>query len=142
MAAASGLGADRALKAVTIDAARLLGIDAKYGSIEKGKIADLVLYDGDPFEHATHVATTLMSGQVGFSRVDYLKLPFERRILPLLGGGGGAGGRRIAGAGVSGAADGPAAGLRADGADDQRQKRSVHGAGGPIRLRRHSWWSF
>ena len=91
MAAANGLGADRALRAITIDAAKLLGIADKYGSIEKGKVADLVLYDGDPFEHATHVTQTFMNGQSVFSRADYLKLPFERRILPLLSGGGGAG---------------------------------------------------
>ena len=91
MAAANGLGRERALRAITIDAAQLLGIADKYGSIEKGKAADLVLYDGDPFEHATHVAATLMHGQVVFNRADYLKLPFERRILPLLGGGSGIG---------------------------------------------------
>jgi imidazolonepropionase-like amidohydrolase len=91
MASANGLGPDRALRAVTIDAAKLLGIEAKHGSIEKGKVADIVLYDGDPFEHATHVTQTLMKGESVFNRADYLKLPFERRILPLLGGGGGAG---------------------------------------------------
>jgi imidazolonepropionase-like amidohydrolase len=91
MAAAKGLGSDRALRAVTIDAAKLLGIETKHGSIEKGKVADLVLYDGDPFEHATHVTQTLMKGESVFNRADYLKLPFERRSLPLLGGGGGAG---------------------------------------------------
>jgi imidazolonepropionase-like amidohydrolase len=91
MAAANGLGHDRALRAVTIDAAKLLGIAEKYGSIEKGKAADLVLYDGDPFEHTTHVTLTIMGGRVVYDRGDYLKLPFERRILPLLGGGGGAG---------------------------------------------------
>jgi len=91
MAAANGLGHDRALKAVTIDAAKLLGIAEKHGSIEPGKVADLVLYDGDPFEHATHVTATVMAGRVVYDRADYLKLPFERRILPLLGGGPGAG---------------------------------------------------
>jgi imidazolonepropionase-like amidohydrolase len=91
VAAVNGLGHDRALKAVTLDAAKLLGISEKYGSIEKGKAADLVLYDGDPFEHATHVTATVMGGRVVYSRADYLKLPFERRILPLLGGGAGAG---------------------------------------------------
>jgi imidazolonepropionase-like amidohydrolase len=91
MAAANGLGHARALKAVTIDAAKLLGIEAKYGSIEKGKAADIVLYDGDPFEHTTHVTTTVMGGRVVYDRADYLKLPLDRRILPLLGGGAGAG---------------------------------------------------
>jgi len=91
VAAANGLGHDRAMRAVTIDAAKLLGIADKYGSVEKGKAADLVLYDGDPFEHTTHVTATLMGGKVVYDRADYLKLPFERRILPLLGGGPGAG---------------------------------------------------
>ncbi|MBA4066016.1 MAG: amidohydrolase [Isosphaera sp.] len=90
-AGAGGLGRERALRAVTVDAAKLLGIDAEYGTVEKGKAADLVLYDGDPFEHATHVTHTVMGGRVVYSREEYLKLPFERRILPLLAGGPGAG---------------------------------------------------
>lgn len=85
VAAANGLGTDRALKAVTIDAAKLLGIDKEYGSIEKGKIADLVLYDGDPFEHTTHVTRTMMGGRVVYNRDDYVKLPLDRRILALIG---------------------------------------------------------
>jgi len=76
---------------VTIDAAKLLGIDKDYGSIEKGKVADLVLYDGDPFEHATHVTQTIVGGRVLYSREDYLRLPFERRIMPMIAGGPGAG---------------------------------------------------
>jgi imidazolonepropionase-like amidohydrolase len=92
MAAGFGeLGRGRALKAVTIDAAILLGIDKDYGSIEKGKVADLVLYDGDPFESTTHVTHTIMSGRVVYRRDDYLRLPFERRILPMLAGGPGSG---------------------------------------------------
>ncbi|HEV3438094.1 MAG TPA: amidohydrolase family protein [Gemmata sp.] len=86
VAAASGLGTDRALKAVTIDAAKLLGIDREYGSIEKGKVADLVLYDGDPFEHTTHVTRTVMGGRVVYNRDDYVKLPLDRRILSMMGG--------------------------------------------------------
>jgi imidazolonepropionase-like amidohydrolase len=91
MAAANGLGPDGALKAVTIDAAKLLGIDKEYGSIEVGKVADLVLYDGDPFEHTTHVTHTVMAGVVVYDRAEYLKTPFERRVLPLVAGDGGPG---------------------------------------------------
>jgi len=91
MAAANGLGPDGALRAVTLDAAKLLGIDKEHGSIEVGKAADLVLYDGDPFEHATHVTHTLIGGAVVYDRSEYLKLPFDRRVLPLLGGTGGVG---------------------------------------------------
>ena len=81
----------RALRAITIDAAKLLGIEKEHGSIEKGKVADLVLYDGDPFEHTTNVTHTVMAGRVVYDRADYLKLPFERRILPLVAGGAGSG---------------------------------------------------
>ncbi len=91
MAVAAGMDRDRALRAVTISAARLLGIDKEYGSIEVGKVADIVLYDGDPFEHATHVTKTIMRGRVVYDRDEYVKLPFERRILPILGGGNGVG---------------------------------------------------
>jgi len=54
IAMVNGLGFDGALKSITLDAAKILGIDDRFGSIEKGKVADLVFYDGDPFEHATH----------------------------------------------------------------------------------------
>jgi imidazolonepropionase-like amidohydrolase len=91
MAVAAGMDKDRALRAVTINAAKLLGIEKEYGSIEAGKAADLVLYDGDPFEHATHVTRTIMRGKVVYDRDEYLKLPFERRILPILTGGTGVG---------------------------------------------------
>ena len=89
MAAANGLGSDRALRAVTLDAAKLLCIADKFGSIEVGKAADLVLYDGDPFENATHVTHTLIDGKVVWDRAEHLKTPFARRALPLLTGGGG-----------------------------------------------------
>jgi imidazolonepropionase-like amidohydrolase len=87
MAAVNGLGFDGALRSITLDAAKMLGIDDRYGSLEPGKIADLVLYNGDPFEHSTHVTHTILGGRVIYDRADYLKLPFERRVLPLTGGG-------------------------------------------------------
>jgi imidazolonepropionase-like amidohydrolase len=88
MAAVNGLGFDRALRSITLDAAKLLGIGEQYGSLEVGKVADLVLFDGDPFEHSTHVTHTILGGRVIYDRADYLKLPFERRVLPLTTGGG------------------------------------------------------
>jgi imidazolonepropionase-like amidohydrolase len=88
MAMVYGLGRERALAAITLDAARLLRIDGQRGSIEPGKSADLVLYDGDCFEHTTQVTHTLIDGGVVYDRNEYLKLPFARRALPLLGGVG------------------------------------------------------
>jgi imidazolonepropionase-like amidohydrolase len=47
--AANGFTPQRALHAATRSAAELLGVDDRLGTLEKGKIADLVLIDGDPF---------------------------------------------------------------------------------------------
>jgi len=63
-AAAYGLTFDEALAAITIDAARLLGIDKRVGSIEPGKDGDLALYDGDPFAWTSHCVATVIQGEV------------------------------------------------------------------------------
>jgi imidazolonepropionase-like amidohydrolase len=64
IAAAHGLGRDRALRAVTLDAARILGLDGRLGSLTPGKDADLVLFDGDPFEYTSHVCAVVIDGRV------------------------------------------------------------------------------
>jgi imidazolonepropionase-like amidohydrolase len=87
IAAINGLGHEKALSAITLDAARILGLEKTRGSIEKGKVADLVLYDGDCFEHATHVTYTIAEGRIVFDRAEYLTIPFARRALPLSGSG-------------------------------------------------------
>ena len=89
MAAVNGLGHETAMQCITLDAAKLLGIDKDFGSIEVGKKADLVLFDGDPFEHTSHPIFTIIDGIVVWDRADYLKLPFARRAIPLSGNGGG-----------------------------------------------------
>jgi imidazolonepropionase-like amidohydrolase len=64
IAAANGLGLDGALAAITLDAARILGIDQRVGSIEKGKDADFALFDGDPFEYTSKVCGVVIEGVV------------------------------------------------------------------------------
>lgn len=64
MAVAYGLPAERALQALTIDAARLLGVADRVGSLEPGKDADLALYDGDPFEYTSHCVAVVIDGRV------------------------------------------------------------------------------
>ncbi len=64
MAAAYGLPFEQALATVTIDAARILGIDDRVGSLELGKDGDLALFDGDPFEYASHVCGVVIQGEV------------------------------------------------------------------------------
>jgi imidazolonepropionase-like amidohydrolase len=67
LAAAYGLSVRDALASVTIDAAKLLGIETRVGSIEAGKDADLALFDGDPFEYTTHCIGTVVSGELASS---------------------------------------------------------------------------
>lgn len=64
LAAANGMTKSDALAAITIDAARILGLDKQIGSIEPGKDADIALYDGDPFEYVTHCTGTIINGRV------------------------------------------------------------------------------
>lgn len=66
MAAANGLGFRDALASVTSDAAKILGIDNRVGSLAVGKDADIALYDGDPFEFTTHCVGTIVDGQLAF----------------------------------------------------------------------------
>lgn len=64
MAAANKVLPQEAMAMVTIDAARILGIDNRVGSLEKGKDADIAMYDGDPFEFTTHCTGTIINGRV------------------------------------------------------------------------------
>ena len=64
MAAANGLGQKGALEAITVDAAKILGLDSRIGSIAPGKDADIAMYDGDPFEFSTHCTGTIINGQL------------------------------------------------------------------------------
>ncbi|MFZ0591329.1 MAG: amidohydrolase family protein [Bryobacteraceae bacterium] len=62
-AVAFGLPYAEALRGVTINAAEILGVGGQLGSIEKGKVADLILTDGDPLEAKTHVRMEFIAGE-------------------------------------------------------------------------------
>lgn len=61
-AANYGLGTDEAVKAITINPAKMFGIADKVGSIEAGKLANLFVCDGDPFEMKTRISTLFING--------------------------------------------------------------------------------
>lgn len=61
-AAAYGMGKEEALKAVTINPAQIFGLGDQLGSIEKGKIANIIVTDGDPFETKTQVKQVFING--------------------------------------------------------------------------------
>ena len=64
IAAANGLTFEQALAAITLNAAKVLGVSDRIGSLQTGKDADLALFDGDPFEYTTHCIGTVVSGTV------------------------------------------------------------------------------
>ena len=65
-----GLTEQQALDLITINPARELGIDHRTGSIDIGKDADIVVWDGHPLSVYSHVDTTLIEGEVYFQRRD------------------------------------------------------------------------
>jgi imidazolonepropionase-like amidohydrolase len=69
-AAAYGMGFEEALKSITINPARILGVDDKIGSLEAGKLANLLITDGDPFETKTQTVHLFIEGW---------KIPLESR---------------------------------------------------------------
>ena len=62
MAIPYGLSREDALAMITIEPAKILGIDDRVGTIEPGKDADLAFFDGDPFEWTTHCEGVLIDG--------------------------------------------------------------------------------
>lgn len=63
-----GLPEDVALRAITIDAARVLGIDSRVGSIEVGKDADFAIVDGDLLHYMTLVRWTVVNGRIAYDK--------------------------------------------------------------------------
>ena len=66
MAVKYGMDPLDALKAITINPSKLIGLEDRIGSIELGKDADLVLFDGDPFDIQTEVLKVFIDGKLAF----------------------------------------------------------------------------
>ena len=64
LAAKEGLGEQAALRAITIDAAKICRVDHRLGSLQEGKDADLAIFDGDPMEITSSVCMTMINGKV------------------------------------------------------------------------------
>jgi len=58
-----GLDPNRALETVTLNGARILGVDDRLGSLEPGKDADFVILDGDPWDARSKVQATYIDGR-------------------------------------------------------------------------------
>jgi len=59
----AGLSADAAVRAMTLTAASIAGVADRLGSIEKGKIANLVVTDGDIFDEKTKITRVFVEGR-------------------------------------------------------------------------------
>jgi imidazolonepropionase-like amidohydrolase len=64
IAAREGMDEEEALKAITINAAEILGIADRLGSLEVGKDADIVIYSGHPFDLRSKVEFVMVNGEV------------------------------------------------------------------------------
>lgn len=68
LAAKEGLGEEEALRAITLNAARICRVDKRLGSLRAGKDADIVILDGSPLRIATCVQMTLIDGRIVYQK--------------------------------------------------------------------------
>ena len=68
LAVREGMPEDEALKAITINAAEVIGVEDRIGSLEVGKDADILVLSGHPFDYRTVAELVLVDGQVAFRR--------------------------------------------------------------------------
>ncbi|MDO4568245.1 MAG: amidohydrolase [Clostridia bacterium] len=69
LAVREGLPEDVALKSITINAARITGIDDRVGSLEPGKDADIAVFSGHPLDFRSRCVLTLVNGQIAHSEL-------------------------------------------------------------------------
>lgn len=68
MAVQCGMDKDEALKAITLNAAEILGLQDRVGSLTPGKDADLVIYEGDPMEITGKSWMVIIDGKIVYRR--------------------------------------------------------------------------
>ncbi len=68
LAIREGMKEEDAIKSITINPAEVIGISDRVGSIEVGKDADLVIFEGDPFEPTTKVNSVFIDGKVLYQK--------------------------------------------------------------------------
>lgn len=64
----AGLPMEEAYKAITINPAKICGVDARVGSLEVGKDADIAIFDGNPMNTFTNTIYTIIDGKVVYSK--------------------------------------------------------------------------
>ena len=77
-----GMRWEDALRAVTLSPAEIFGVAARYGSLDSGKVADVVVWSGDPFELSTRVEHVFIRGTEVPLRSRQTELLERYRVLP------------------------------------------------------------
>ena len=81
-AVATGMTWEQALRAVTLTPAEIFGVADRYGSLEVGKVANVVVWTGDPFEFSTGVEHVYIRGREIPLRSRQTELLERYRTLP------------------------------------------------------------
>jgi imidazolonepropionase-like amidohydrolase len=68
LAVKEGMAEEDALRAITINAAEIIGLDHRLGSIEVGKDGDLVIYNGHPFNYLSRVEKVFVNGRLVYTK--------------------------------------------------------------------------
>lgn len=68
LAVKAGLPLEEGLRAITINAAKICGVDERVGSLRVGKDADIAIFDGNPMEVFTQTLFTIIDGRIVYSR--------------------------------------------------------------------------
>jgi len=68
LAVREGMPEEEALKTITINAAEIIGVADRVGSLEVGKDADVVIFSGHPFDYRTVAEVVIINGEVAYRR--------------------------------------------------------------------------
>lgn len=75
-----GASEKSALEALTITPAKMMGLEDRIGSIEKGKDADILILNGSPLDYRTYVEQAIVAGKVAYDREEDSVYPvYERK---------------------------------------------------------------
>lgn len=66
LAMKNGLDEMEALKAITINPAKILGLDDRIGSIKEGKDADIIICDHSLLDTMNHIEYTIINGEIAY----------------------------------------------------------------------------
>ncbi|MGH7504685.1 MAG: amidohydrolase family protein, partial [Longimicrobiales bacterium] len=77
-----GMSENEALKMITLNPAKQIGMEARVGSIDVGKDADLAIFNGHPFAPASRVEKTVVDGEIYFDRDQAMTLEKLLRSMP------------------------------------------------------------